>query len=429
MRNESQHAPQPAPGPASSPASSPLLDRADVRVKHAAGVGDTLAAFAQRVRAGDLGSLPVVAGLVIIWTVFASLNPVFLSANNLVNLLFDCSTVGVISLGIVCVLMVGQIDLSVGSISGFASALVGTLWINAGWPVLLAIVAAIAAGAVFGLCYALLFNRLGMPSFVTTLAGLLAILGMQLYVLGPPGSINLPYDSALVDLGQLRVLPAPVSHLLALLPGAAMLLLGLRTHARRRAARLSAPSAGSLLLRAAALTVLLEAVVAYLDRGRGVPLMFALFVALAAAMHYALTRTRWGRSMHAVGGNHEAARRAGIHVGAIYASAFVLCTSLASLGGILSAARLASASQQAGSGDVNLNAIAAAVIGGTSLFGGRGSAWSAVLGIVVIQSIASGLTLLNLSSSLRFMITGAVLAIAVIVDSLARRSRVSHGRA
>ncbi|NIF75438.1 sugar ABC transporter permease, partial [Burkholderia sp. Ap-962] len=184
-----------------------------------------------------------------------------------------------------------------------------------------------------------------------------------------------------------------------------------------------------VLVRAAVITVLLELVVAYLDRGRGVPLMFALFVALAAAMHYAMTRTRWGRSMHAVGGNHEAARRAGIHVGAIYTSAFVLCTSLAALGGILTAARLASASQQAGTGDVNLNAIAAAVIGGTSLFGGRGSAWSAVLGIVVIQSIASGLTLLNLSSSLRFMITGAVLAIAVIVDSLARRSRVSHGRA
>ncbi|WP_186138466.1 sugar ABC transporter permease [Burkholderia gladioli] len=419
MRNDSPQASQPAP----------LLDRADVRVAHASGLGETLAAFGRRVRAGDLGSLPVVAGLIIIWTVFTSLNPVFVSADNLVNLLFDCSTVGVISLGIVCVLMVGQIDLSVGSISGFASALVGTLWVNAGWPLPLAILAALAAGALIGALYALLFNRLGMPSFVTTLAGLLAILGLQLYVLGPPGSINLPYDSALVTLGQQRVLPATVSHGLALLPGLALVLLGLRTRERRRAARLSAPSALGVLVRAAVITVLLELVVAYLDRGRGVPLMFALFVALAAAMHYAMTRTRWGRSMHAVGGNHEAARRAGIHVGAIYASAFVLCTSLAALGGILTAARLASASQQAGTGDVNLNAIAAAVIGGTSLFGGRGSAWSAVLGIVVIQSIASGLTLLNLSSSLRFMITGAVLAIAVIVDSLARRSRVSHGRA
>ncbi len=167
----------------------------------------------------------------------------------------------------------------------------------------------------------------------------------------------------------------------------------------------------------------------YLILGRGVPWMFALFVALVLIMNYALTRTQWGRSMKAVGGNAEAARRAGINVRRIYISAFVLCSSLAALGGVLTSARLASASQQAGTGDVNLNAIAAAVIGGTSLFGGRGSAFSALLGIIVIQSIANGLTLLNLSSSLRYMITGGVLAIAVIVDSLARQSRVSHGRA
>lgn len=412
-----------------APQKSTLLDRSDVRVKHAAGVGGAVGAFVERVKSGDLGSLPVIAGLVIIWTVFTSLNPVFLSANNLVNLLFDCSTVGVISLGIVCVLMVGQIDLSVGSMSGFASALVGTLWVNYGWPVLLAIVAAIVVGAVVGALYALLLNKLGMPSFVATLAGLLAILGMQLYVLGATGSINLPYGSTMVNLGQLMVIPAIVSYVLALVPGALTLLIGLRTRERRRASNLSAPSVGSLLARSLAITVLLEIVVAYLNQGRGVPLMFGLFLGLAVAMDYALKRTRWGRSMNAVGGNHEAARRAGIKVGAIYTSAFVLCASLAALGGVLTAARLASASQQAGTGDVNLNAIAAAVIGGTSLFGGRGSAYSAVLGIIVIQSIASGLTLLNLSSSLRFMITGAVLAIAVIVDSLARQSRVSHGRA
>ena len=146
-------------------------------------------------------------------------------------------------------------------------------------------------------------------------------------------------------------------------------------------------------------------------------------------MNYAFTRTQWGRSMMAVGGNAEAARRSGINVKRIYLSAFITCSLLAAIGGVLSAARLASASQQAGTGDVNLNAIAAAVIGGTSLFGGRGSAWSALLGIIVIQSIANGLTLLSLSSSLRYMITGGVLAIAVIVDSLARQSRVSHGRA
>lgn len=201
----------------------PQLDRADVRVKHEAGIGGAIRRFFDRVRSGDLGSLPVIVGLVIIWTVFASINPIFLSSSNLVNLLFDCSTVGVIALGIVCVLMVGEIDLSVGSISGFASAMVGTLWVNQGWPVALAILAAVAVGGFIGALYALLFNRLGMPSFVSTLAGLLAVLGLQLYILGSTGSINLPYGSNLVNFGQLLMMPKIVSFALAAVPGIVML--------------------------------------------------------------------------------------------------------------------------------------------------------------------------------------------------------------
>ena len=408
---------------------APLLDRADERVKHDAGVGGAVRGFVDRVRSGDLGSLPVVVGLAIIWTVFQSLNPVFLSSNNLVNLLFDSATIGVISLGIVCILMVGEIDLSVGSVSGFASAVVGVLWVNHGWPVLLAVLAAVLVGAAIGALYALLFNRFGMPSFISTLSGLLAVLGMQLYILGQSGSINLPYGSAVVDFGQSLFMPRWLAYIAAALPGVVAFVIGVRTAARRRAAGLSAPSLAGLVVRAVAITVVLEFVVFYLNTDRGIPWMFALFVALVIATNYALTRTKWGRWVTAVGGNREAARRAGIKVGLIYTSAFVLCSVLASLGGVLSSARLASASQQAGTGDVNLDAIAAAVIGGTSLFGGGGSAYSALLGIIVIESISSGLTLLDLASSLRYMITGGVLAIAVIVDSLARRSRVSHGRA
>ena len=406
-----------------------LLDRSDERVRHDAGVAGAIRGFLDRVRSGDLGPLPVVIGLIIIWTVFESLNTVFLSSNNLVNLLFDSSTVGVISLGIVCILMVGEIDLSVGSVSGFASAMVGVLWVNQGWPVILAIPAALIAGALIGFVYSQLFNRFGMPSFVSTLAGLLAILGLQLYILGESGSINLPYGSGLVNFGQTLFMPHAVAFVIALLPGAVTLIAGYRTATRRRAAGLSAPSINGLVVKAVAITVVLEGIVFYLNTDRGVPWMFGLFVGLVVGANYALTRTKWGRWITAVGGNREAARRAGINVRMIYTSAFMLCSTLAALGGILSAVRLASASQQAGTGDVNLDAIAAAVIGGTSLFGGRGSAYSALLGIIVIQSIASGLTLLDLSSALRYMITGAVLAIAVIVDALARRSRVSHGRA
>jgi D-xylose transport system permease protein len=407
----------------------PLLDRSDERVRHDTGVSGAIRGFLDRVRSGDLGALPVVVGLIIIWTVFESLNVVFLSSNNLVNLLFDSSTVGVISLGIVCILMVGEIDLSVGSVSGFASAMVGVLWVNQGWSPVLAILAAIAVGAFIGFLYSQLFNRFGMPSFVSTLAGLLAILGLQLYILGESGSINLPYGSALVNFGQTLFIPHVLAYIIALLPGVVTLVTGYRTAGRRRAGGLSAQSLNGVIIRAVAITVVLELIVFYLNTDRGVPWMFGLFVGLVVATNYALTRTKWGRWITAVGGNREAARRAGINVRLIYASAFMLCSALAALGGILSSMRLASASQQAGTGDVNLDAIAAAVIGGTSLFGGRGSAYSALLGIIVIQSIASGLTLLDLSSALRYMITGGVLAIAVIVDALARRSRVSHGRA
>ncbi|BCH30852.1 ABC transporter permease [Mesorhizobium sp. L-8-10] len=408
---------------------APALDRGDTRVRHDEGLMGAVNGFIDRVRSGDLGMLPVFVGLIVISIVFSSLNPVFLAPNNLVNLLFDCATVGVISLGIVCVLMLGEIDLSVGSMSGFASALVGVLWVNSGWPVAGAIAVAILAGIAVGALYAFLYNRLGMPSFIASLAGLLAILGMQLYILGPTGSINLPYASPLVRFGQILIMPAWLSHLLALVPGVVLIVTGLATMNRRRDAKLSAQPLANLVIKAVVLTAALEFAVYYLNLGRGVPWMFGLFVLLAVVLNYALTRTKWGRSMFAVGGNREAARRSGINVRRIYMSAFVLCSTLAALGGVLSAARLASSSQQAGTGDVNLNAIAAAVIGGTSLFGGRGSAYSALLGIIVIQAISNGLTLLNLPSSLRYMITGGVLATAVIVDSLARRSRVSHGRA
>lgn len=407
----------------------PMLDRSDERVRHDDSLAAMAKGFIDRVRSGDLGMLPVAVGLVVISVVFSALNPIFLAPNNLVNLLFDCATVGVISLGIVCVLVLGEIDLSVGSMSGLASAMVGVLWVNQGWPIVGAILAALVVGAGVGLLYSALYNRLGMPSFVATLAGLLALLGMQLYILGPTGSINLPYASALVRFGQILIMPDWLSYALALVPGLVMIGRGLRTRSQRLAANLSAQPMRALILKAAVLTVALEAAVFYLNLGRGIPWMFALFIALAVILNYALTRTKWGRSMFAVGGNKEAARRSGINVRRIYMSAFMLCSTLAALGGILSASRLASSSQQAGTGDVNLNAIAAAVIGGTSLFGGRGSAYSALLGIIVIQAISNGLTLLNLSSSLRYMITGGVLAIAVIVDSLARRSRVSHGRA
>ncbi|RAX44191.1 sugar ABC transporter permease [Arthrobacter sp. AQ5-06] len=405
------------------------LDLQDERLQDRTGLKGQLKAFVDRTRSGDLGVLPVVAGLVVIWAVLQTLNPIFLSSANLVNLAMESSAVGIIALGIVGVLLVAQIDLSVGSVSGLSAAVVAVTVVNLGWPVWLAVLATVALGAAIGWVYGQIFNRFGVPSFVITLAGLLGFLGLQLYVLGAKGSINLPFDSALVYFAQLAFVPPWLSYVLVV--GAAGGLFATDyLHARaRRTAGLSSMPLQSMIPRSALLLLVLGFVVWYLNQTRGVGWMFVFFIALILAMNYLLKRTKWGRSVYAVGGNAEAARRAGINVKAVYTSVLVTCSTLAAVGGLLAAARLAAANQGSGGGDVNLNAIAAAVIGGTSLFGGRGSAFSALLGIVVIQSISSGLTLLNLDSSFRFMVTGVVLLLAVMLDSVSRRSRTSHGRA
>jgi len=413
-----------------SPAAAVATDLQDERLRQGAGLRGALQATLSRVRGGDLGLLPVILGLVVIGIVFQILNDNFLSSANLANLLMESVPVGVISLGLVCVLLTGQIDLSVGSVSGLSSAVTAVLFVDQGWSPWLAVVAAVAMGAVIGLVYAQVFIRFGVPSFVITLAGLLAFLGIQLKVLGKDGSINLPFDSGLVTFAQLKFVPAWMSYVLVALIAAGLFATGYLGARERRRARLSATSTTALAVRSAALLVGSAAVVWYLYQdGRGIGWMFVLFVALVIILNYALTRTKWGKSVFAVGGNVEAARRAGINVRAVYTSVFVLGTSLAAFGGVLAAARLAAANQSSGGGDVNLNAIAAVVIGGTSLFGGRGSAYASLLGILVIQSISSGLTLLNLDSAYRFTVTGIVLLLAVILDSVARKSRASHGRA
>ena len=388
-----------------------------------------IAALVERIRGGDLGSLPVIAGLVVIWSVFQALNPVFLSSTNLWNLTMQCAAIGTIALGIVVVLLVGEIDLSVGSVSGLAAAILAVTFVQLQWNAILALVAAIVAGMLVGVVYGFLYTRFGLPSFIITLAGLLGFLGLQLWVLGGTGSINIPFDSWFVQFAQQMVLPAWASYVVAVLAVAAYALSLTRRARRRMAANLVSQTYLEIGLRSAGLLVFLVASAWYLNLSRGVGLMFVFFLCLVVVMHLVLTRTRWGRAVYAVGGSVEAARRAGIRVDRIYLSVFMLCSSLAAVGGILAASRLAAANQSSGGGDTNLNAIAAAVIGGASLFGGRGTAFSALLGIIVIQSISSGLTLLNLDSSVRFMITGVVLVLAVIVDSISRRTRAATGRA
>ena len=419
----------PAPNAPQDTTAALPADLQDERLIAQQGVRGWAGAFLSRLKSGDLGSLPVVIGLVIIWGVFQALNDSFLSSRNLVNLTLQSAAVGTIAIGIVLVLLLGEIDLSVGSVSGLSSAILAVGMVNQGWPSVVAIVVAVVAGMVIGLAYGALFTRFGVPSFVITLAGLLAVLGLQLYVLGKEGTINIPFDSGLVKFAQQTFLPLAVSYVVALLAVAVYVVTRLRVNSQRSAAGLSTTPNVMIGLRALLLAVVLLVPTYVLNRDRGVSVMFLLFVALVVVMDFAIRRTGWGRSVMAVGGNVEAARRAGINVKGIYLSVFALCSTFAAIGGLLAAGRLAAANQSSGGGDTNLNAIAAAVIGGTSLFGGRGSAYSALLGIIVIQSISSGLSLLNLDSSIRYMVTGGVLLLAVTVDSLSRRSRAAHGRA
>ncbi|WP_396652361.1 ABC transporter permease subunit [Microbacterium caowuchunii] len=409
-----------------TPRSAPAGDDAGLRP---GGVRNALAVVSDRVREGDLGPVPVLVGLLVIWAVFQSLNPVFLSSENLVNLTMQCAATGTIALGVVLVLLVGEIDLSVGSVSGLAAAVLAVTFVKLQWPLLVALPAAVATGCLVGLVYGVLYTRFGLPSFVITLAGLLGFLGLQLWVLGDTGAIALPFDSWIVWFAQQMFLPAWASYLLVLLAAAAYAASLLRRASRRRAADLAGEGYVRIAVKAGTLLVVLLVIVWYLNRHRGVGAMFVFFVGLVVLMNLVLTRTRWGRAVYAVGGSVDAARRAGIRVDRIYLSVFALCSTFAALGGVLAAARLASASQSSGTGDTNLIAIAAAVIGGASLFGGRGSAFAALLGIIVIQSISSGLTLLNLDAAVQFMVTGVVLVLAVILDSLSRRTRAARGRA
>ncbi len=409
-------------------ASAIAADAADERLISSQGLAGAATAFLGRLRGGELGMIPVIVGLVVIAIVFQINEPTFLSSRNLVSITQFAAPVGVISLGIVLVLLLGEIDLSVGSVSGFAAASMAVLIDSRGWGLLPALFVGILVGTAVGLLYAFLYTKIGVPSFVFSLAGLLAFQGALLYVLGDKGTVVLPQDSALRSFAREKFLTDVQAYVLLVVIVAVYVGVSLLTIRRRREAGLTPPSLTAVLVKAGLLLVGLGYLTYYLGIDRGWSYLPVLFAALVVTMDLALRRTRWGRHVFAVGGNEEAARRSGINVRGIYVSVFALCSTFAALGGILIAGQLTSVSQSSGTTDTNLTAIAAAVIGGTSLFGGRGSAWAALLGILVLQSIQSGLNLMNVDSSVRFMVTGLVLLLAVAIDSVSRKARSSSGR-
>lgn len=375
---------------------------------------------------GEVSSARVIVVLALIWIVFAIANDRFLTAGNLTNLALQVAATGTISVGVVLVLLLGEIDLSVGAVSGLAGAVMAVLSVQHGWNGWLAIAAALAVGAAIGLTQGSIVTWLGIPSFVITLAGLLTWQGVQLRVLGEQGTINIS-DPTIVNLAN-TFLADWLSWIVVL--AVIGLLVGFQVVGRRR--RAAAGLELEPLIRAAFRIGLISlaalATVWVVNQDRGVPVSLVILVGLTMIFDTLVTRTSYGRHVLAAGGNDEAARRAGIPVRRVKTIVFVLASTLAAAGGVLAASRLLAVNQSSGTGDVLLLAIAGPVIAGVSLFGGRGSVWAALLGALVIGSISNGMDLLAFESSVKFIVTGAVLAGAVILDALARKRRLTQGR-
>jgi D-xylose transport system permease protein len=393
-------------------------------------LGDYTRRWWAGVRAGELGSLPIIVGLVLIVIIFQTQNDRFLTAGNFVNLIVQMAAITILGMGIVFVLLLGEIDLSIGFVSGVAGVTTALLMIPDGsheFGAIPAIMIALLAGLAIGTLHGLLITKIGIPSFVVTLAGLLAWNGVVLLLIGDKGTVIIQNDLVVGFANDF--LPDGLAYAV-LIAGvalyAAVLLLGDRT---RRKAGLPVEPRGLFVLRVGGLALVGFAVVAFANQDRGIPYVFLVITALYILWTYVLNSTRFGRHIYAVGGNAEAARRAGINVDNVRIACFAICSLMAALGGIVLASRLRSIDTNSGGGDLLLNSIAAAVIGGTSLFGGRGHMKSAVLGALVIASITNGLGLLGLSAGTRFVITGLVLLAAVAVDSFSRRGRASAGRA
>ncbi|MEO5901885.1 MAG: sugar ABC transporter permease [Ilumatobacteraceae bacterium] len=380
----------------------------------------------RKVTQGEVGNIPVVVALLGVWIYFYLSNHKFISAGNLTNLMLQLAAGGTIAIGVVLVLLLGEIDLSVGSISGFAAAVMVVLNLRHGWPAWFSIAAALLVGGLVGLVQGFWVTRIRVPAFIVTLAGQLALTGALLAVLGKTGSIYLT-NQTIISLGQ-TFYSDTTSWIVAIALAGVYVAFSLRDRAKRRAAGLVAPVRNIVFRMTMVLGgVFVATFVFVLDRG--LPLVVMIFIGLVLIVDIVLRRTPFGRHVFAVGGNAEAARRAGINVKQIKLTIFIVASMLAAAGGVLAAARGTSVNQSSGQGTVLLYAVGAAVIGGTSLFGGRGSAWAALLGYLVIQSVDNGMALLNKSTNVRYIVTGAVLLVAVTVDAVARRGRTSAGRA
>ncbi|MET7425205.1 ABC transporter permease [Dactylosporangium sp. NPDC005555] len=391
--------------------------------------------YFQKVRGGDMGALPAILGLIALTIIFSVARPVFFSAANFANLLSQGAAVTVIAMGLVFVLLLGEIDLSAGYASGVCAAVLATLLTTHGFPWYVAILGAVVTGVVIGIVIGLLVSKIGIPSFVVTLAAFLAFQGAVLLLI--KGGTIISVDDPTIKLinfdGRFTPLQGWILYGVTI-AGLAALQLWKRTSRARRGLAVEPMSVIALRVGSIAALMGIGVYVLNLERGRnilfsqkGVPMVVLLIGILLVIWTFVLGRTAYGRHLYAVGGNKEAARRAGINVDGIRISVFVICSGMAAIGGIIAASRQASVDPNTGGSNVLLYAVGAAVIGGTSLFGGKGRVLDAVLGGAVVAVIENGMGLMQYSAGQKFVVTGVVLLAAAGIDALSRRRAASAG--
>jgi D-xylose transport system permease protein len=427
-----------------APASPDGADGQDAQVRQAGfsagydGVGDYLRDRWRAIAAGELGSLPIIVGLLAIVLVFGTLEDQFLSARNFTNILLQMAPIAFLAIGIIFILLIADgevvtIDLSVSFVAATGGAVLVLLQRpgEPGWPWWAAILTAVALTTIIGLVHALIITKLGVPSFVMTLAGFLFWSGVVLWLttdFTDAGTIRIQ-DPRLIDIANRFFEADWLGWVLGAVVVAIYAIAQLRTARSRRARGLGSAPLPIIVAQIVAVAVIIAAAVLVANSDRGIPLITIILGVFLAAWTLVANRTRFGRHVYAVGGNPEAARRAGIDVDRIRIAAFMINGFMAGVGGIVLVSRLRSVATNTGGGNLLLEVIAAAVIGGTSLFGGQGRVVAALYGALVITSIKNGMDLIGLSSGFKFMITGVVLLMAVLVDSVSKRRRAVRGLA
>ncbi|MFI6522870.1 sugar ABC transporter permease [Spirillospora sp. NPDC050679] len=399
-------------------------------------LGGAMRDYWAQVRSGDLGAVPAVLGIAGLVVLFTALRPeTFLSDRNIANLFTQALPVTILAMGLVFVLLLGEIDLSAGVTSGVCACVMAKLMVSAGQPWYVAVLAALAAGVVIGTAIGWLVAVVRIPSFVVTLALFLGLQGITLWLVGEGGTVPVR-DDVIVALAN-KNMPVALGWALAVVCAVGYAASQFWRWQRQNARGLAAKPVQLVALRVVAVAVVLLAGTYLLSQDRapsplitlaGIPWGVPLVAVLLIICTFVLGRTAYGRHVYAVGGNAEAARRAGVNVTRIRVSVFMIASTLAAVAGIVAASRLNSVTPSEGSGNTLLYAVGAAVIGGTSLFGGRGKARDAVLGGLVIAIIDNGLGLLGTKAYLNFLITGSVLLFAASIDALARRRRSATGR-